>query len=184
MGLDACVYCDCVEKGRLIKSHPYPDLLYIENDGFPCIDTSELEKDTAHEDWLSSYPCQHEECILIHRRIGNIGFISLVQESIEMFSKDPQVDFPIICNRVIYSGIHCGDFLIPKDVRKLDSELDRLSQNNLQWHIPQWFNHLPEVLYWKLINKKEVKKKVLSEFLCTMKELTMAALSINKPISF
>jgi hypothetical protein len=33
MGLDAIVFCNCVEKGKLKKQHPYPDLLYIAADG-------------------------------------------------------------------------------------------------------------------------------------------------------
>ncbi len=32
MGLDASVYCDCVETGRLHTPHPLPHLLFIADD--------------------------------------------------------------------------------------------------------------------------------------------------------
>ena len=37
MGLDAVVFCDCVEKNRLKSPHPYPGLLYISPNGSPEI---------------------------------------------------------------------------------------------------------------------------------------------------
>jgi hypothetical protein len=35
MGLDAVVFCDCVETNRLKVPHPFPKLLYVESHGSP-----------------------------------------------------------------------------------------------------------------------------------------------------
>lgn len=49
MGLDALVYCDCVEKGRLRIPHPFPKLLYTEENGSPEIKSKDPKKIAAHE---------------------------------------------------------------------------------------------------------------------------------------
>ena len=68
MGLDATVFCNCVEKGRLEVPHPFPERLYIDEDGRPEIRVDDLpyqsvlSLDEAHYAWLQSPPCKHQAC--------------------------------------------------------------------------------------------------------------------------
>lgn len=43
MGLDACVYCDCVERGKLQTLHPYPELLFVTESGRPEVNSDDEE---------------------------------------------------------------------------------------------------------------------------------------------
>jgi len=63
MGLDAVVFCDCVEKGRLMVQHPYPRLLYIARNGSPEIRSKDPGKVDEHDKWmdLRHAPCYWEK---------------------------------------------------------------------------------------------------------------------------
>jgi hypothetical protein len=52
MGLDAVVFCDCVEKDRLKSPHPFPRLLYISPNGSPEIHSRSQAKIEQHYDWM------------------------------------------------------------------------------------------------------------------------------------
>lgn len=54
MGLDAVVFCDCVETKRLEVPHPFPNLLCVESNGSPEI-TSEnpMKLISTMTGWLS-----------------------------------------------------------------------------------------------------------------------------------
>lgn len=162
MSLNAVVYCDCVEKGRLTIPHPHPDLLFIDETGSPDIISDDPLDIESHDRWESLRPCQHEHFWLAERWLGNTSLIGSIRELIEKHSSDPAREYPTLWSKVIYDSSHSGDFLISNDVRKLSDEMDRLSRM--------------ENLLTTDTN--------LVEFLRKLQDLIRASLSVNKPISF
>jgi hypothetical protein len=75
MGLDAVVFCDCVEKGCLLVPHPYPRLLYIAGNGSPEIRSKDPAKIHEHDNWMDLPPCKHEGMMLAGCSVGNMMFV-------------------------------------------------------------------------------------------------------------
>src|SRR6266513_2440335 len=73
MGLDAFVYCDCIERGRLLVPHPFPHLLKVGEDGSPFIDSTLPEYYEPHNRWESDRPCPHHDFLLLHQWISNVS---------------------------------------------------------------------------------------------------------------
>lgn len=126
MGLDASVYCNCVGKGRLNTPHPFPDLLYIDEDGRPEIRSDDFEKQLAHDTWQAVSACSYADCILVHHYLGNIARVEHLRRNVEDLSSEPGREYPVVWSRVIYSGTHCGDRLNREQVEVLESEVQRL----------------------------------------------------------
>lgn len=126
MGLDAWVYCDCVDRGRLASPHPFPDLLFIDEDGGPEIRSDDLEMQIAHDRWQAISACCHTDCILVRHYLGNIARVEHLRRNVSDLASDPETDYPVIWSRVIYNGTHCGDRLNREQVEALESEVQRL----------------------------------------------------------
>lgn len=169
MGLDAFVYCDCVEKGRLAISHPLPDLLFIDETGYPNISSDKSRDIALHDAWEAKHPCPHERFRLLKHRLGNVWLVELIREALRQISANPLSDFPTLWSKVIYSETHTGDFLRNQDVLRLSEELVQLN---------------------RALSKKEqyssLKEKMsfLKEFVAKLEELIQASLAVRKPIAF
>jgi hypothetical protein len=163
MGLDAFVYCDCLEKKRLKTPHPFPKLLIILPDGSPDIRSKDPKKQEMHDHWMEKQACRHEQCMLAGEYLGNIGWIDLIWKEIEKISQRSGHQFPVLCDQVIYCGSHTGDYLSLKDVRRLEKEI-------------------------AILRKRDVAKtgptKRLKEFLSKLEKIVKASLKVGKPIAF
>lgn len=62
MSLDACVYCDCLEKGRLKNLLPPATLVKVEVNGFPSLERNGV---TVWDD----VECEHKFGCLVHHPI-------------------------------------------------------------------------------------------------------------------
>lgn len=165
MGLDASVYCNCIETGKAKTLHPFPERLYVSIDGTPDMtDTEKLEDWLLHDEWLLR-ACEHESCELLHHRIGNISTVGFLRAIMQKLWSVPQNVCPIICDKIIYSGSHSGDFLSVEVLTPLKQELE-----------------LVETQDFSILNKKEIE--YLKHFLQQMNELVHAALTMKKPIVF
>jgi len=124
MGLDAYVYCDCFERGRL-RTQPRPEWgVYVHEEGWREPTTHDLEELLAFDAWNFRDACEHEDGVLLHHRLGNIGLIALFRQLL-----NSRVDqLPVIVNKIIYSGIHSNDSLTLDAVERLAVELDPLAQ--------------------------------------------------------
>jgi hypothetical protein len=159
MGLDAFVFCDCFEKGKLREQPPRRELVYVcENGRLDCKsdDPKVLEE---FDFWIQDQACEHEEGILTGYNIGNAGFVSQLWD--ELAHKPSK--FPILLNKVLYSGTHCGDFLEKDDILELKKELSLLSKFQVS---DSEMNSYIKTLYKQMSN------------------LVECALSIGKPIAF
>jgi hypothetical protein len=123
MGLDATVYCDCFEKGRL-KSNPPPGcVLTVNDDGSLLCGSDDLQTQLAFDQWCLSEACEHEFGTLIHRRLGNIALIELIQNEVGKQA----VRFPEIQKRVLYNGTHSGDFIPIEILPAIEQEAEQLA---------------------------------------------------------
>jgi hypothetical protein len=163
MSLNAVVYCDCIEKGRVTIPHPCPDLLFIDETGSPDISSADSRDIAAHDRWESLRPCQHEHFWLVERWLGNTSLIGSIRALMKQYSSDPAREYPVLWSKVIYDGSHSGDFLTSDDVVRLQDEVNLLSRTQ----------GLPTR-----------DTPPLAEFLSKLRELVRASLSVKKPISF
>ena len=119
MGLDACVYCDCFERGRL-RTQPRPEWrVYVGKEGYRRAATDDLYEQMAFDAWDWRTACDHEDGVLLHHYLGNIALVGLFREIL-----NPLADrLPVIVHQVIYSGTHCGDHLPLDAVEQLAPEV-------------------------------------------------------------
>ena len=166
MGLDAVVFCDCVERGRLTVPHPYPRLLYISDNGSPEIRSKDPEEIDEHDKWMGLPPCEHEQMMLDSDHLGNAGHISRLHEILSGFATGRERACPVLLEKVLYSGTHCGDHLSVRDVRRLSSELNQLEKMKP----PRALAHEDELHIASAIG--------------LLRRLVNAALAAHKPIAF
>jgi hypothetical protein len=131
MGLDAAIFCNCVETKKLKVPHPFPRLLYTLKNGQPEIRSKDAAKIAAHDAWMELPPCKHEDMMVDGCSLGNAGGVEVIYEALSSAQKPPRTTFPILLNKVFYSGTHCGDFVTQAQIRKLDVELKQLRKLKL-----------------------------------------------------
>jgi hypothetical protein len=159
MGLDAKVYCNCFEIGRLKQLPPEPALVYVCPDGSLNCRNEDLEVLLEFDEWLRGSACEHKDGVLLHYRIGNIALVGLLREEL----KREATRFPVLLEKVLYNGVHAGDCLSLDIVIRLQSELKGLAG---------------------FAASGERNQAFVGEFKKQMQGLVDAALSIRKPISF
>lgn len=161
MGLDAFVFCDCYEKGRLLEPPPGGVSVRVEPDGSlaPGQGHGTLEPGLAWDEWLEQRACEHRRGILVYHHLGNISLIGLLRAELQRVAGR----FPMLVAKVVYSGAHGGDFLRVEEIPALQKELELLHE-------------------FRCSTRKA--DKFMSEFRAQMSELATTALSSAKPIAF
>ena len=159
MGLDAVVWCDCYENGRL-RELPLPNwrVRVHPDTGERDSECEILEEQMAFDQWNAS-ACEHEFGVFEHQYLGNIASIGHCCRLLSPHA----VRLPILLEKVIYSPTHCGDHLCMDDVRLLESELTALAEI-------QFLNGMDQGLIRRLESQLFV--------------LTKAAITLGKPICF
>jgi len=160
VGLDATVYCDCYEKGRVRRPPPQPDLVYVDVTG-----RVELRYDApgadqrAFCDWLAE-ACEHGPMgELVSHRLGNFALIGFLRE---LLARTPE-RFEVLLTKVLYNGGHAGDQLTPDDVSHVVGEIESLKSTRLT---------------------DEGHEELLRHFERQMSDLVAAAQRVCKPITF
>ena len=158
MGLDASVYCDCFERGTLLKPPPLGCTVVVSADGSLSHQDGE-SGDSAFDEWVWGSACEHEDRRLLHHRIGNIALVAALRQELNRHADQ----FPLLLSKVLYSGTHCGDFLRVAQVKQLRPEIERLNS----------------------VSSGDAKmNSYLKDFANQMAELADASIKIGKPISF
>ena len=129
--MDAVVFCNCVETGRLRVPHPFPRQLYALKNGRPAIRSVDVAKIEKHIAWTELPPCRHEDMMVDGCSLGNAGGVGVIYKVLSRAEQPPKIKFPILLNKVFYSGTHCMDFLTLTQIRKLDVELKQLRKLKL-----------------------------------------------------
>lgn len=159
MGLDAGVYCDCFERGRLKCPPPAGCSLSVDVSGMLLCGSDDLEVQIAFDDWLEHRACEHEHGWFIQHHLGNIGQIARLRHALELAPKR----FPLLLEKVIWSGSHCGDFVPAEEVHLLRPELRSLARFKCED---------PDVA------------EDLKLFRMQMNELIRVAIKLGRPIAF
>jgi hypothetical protein len=156
----ATVYCDCYERGRVHKSPPQPEYVYVEPFG-----QVGFKWDAPNADQFQFYGWLAEACehgpmgALVFHRLGNIALIGFLRERLA----ETHAHFPVLLTKVLYSGTHGGDYLTLDDVSALGAEIKLLKT---------------------IHGRKEGDEEPIREFERKMFELFEAAQRIGKPICF
>jgi hypothetical protein len=159
MGLDACVFCDCFERG-VLRSPPLEEWrVYVERGGFLASATEDLDAQLAFDRWYEDSACVHPSGHLVSERIGNIALVSLLRGELEQEAER----YPMLLNRVLYSGTHCGDCISADEVGGMLPEISALAQL-----------HSPDPRH----------DTFLRDFEGQMRRLVEASLRVRKPLSF
>ena len=106
MGLDAWVCCNCIKEGKA-PTHPFPELLAFDKTGEPVLKSNDdinLKLWLKHDKWHRN-SCPHSG-YLVEKRLGNIALVAYVRGFLE--DNSPH-NFPLLFDRVVYSGTHTGD---------------------------------------------------------------------------
>jgi hypothetical protein len=159
MGLDAVVYCDCFERGRLREPPPPGCHLSVASDGSVLCGSDDLEVQLAFDQWQLLRACAHELGVLMHRRIGNIALVEALGDELRQQAER----FPLLLSKVLQNGTHCGDFIPVGQVDQLRPEVDALT--SLRCARPQ-------------------RIAAVREFAQQMRDLIGCALAVGKPIAF
>lgn len=157
MSLDATVFCDCYEKGRL-RTPPPSVSIFVGLDGSLDPDRGTLEEMLRFDEWRYS-ACEHPHGILLHHRLGNISLIGLLRSELQRETSR----FPVLLGKVVYDGTHGGDCISVELVPELRKEIEALADFKC--------------------STREADTFIL-RFRIQMMELVTASLSIRKPIAF
>ncbi len=142
MGLDASVRCNCIKDG-VSPPHPFPDLLAFDETGEPILESDgeiTLDQWLLHDSWYDN-SCAHSGR-LISKRLGNSAMVASVSRFIEATSA---LDFPILSERVVYSGSHSGDWIAAIDASLLLNEARKLDTITRDPLIHEFANSLIEL---------------------------------------
>jgi hypothetical protein len=125
MGLDASVHCNCIREGSA-PPHPFPELLAFDQTGEPILTGDgdiDLKLWLKHDKWHRD-SCPHSG-YLVEKRLGNIAAVAYVRGFLE--NNSPH-SFPLLLERVVYSGAHTGDCVAASDTPQLLNETRRLQR--------------------------------------------------------
>lgn len=160
MGLDATVYCDCYERGKVQKPPPQPEYVYVEPSGQVSFKWDAPDADQFQfYDWLAE-ACEHGPLgQFVSYRLGNIALIGFLREKL---AETPE-RFPVLLAKVLYNGTHCGDYLTLDEVTAVSREIEVLKT---------------------IHESKQEEEELLREFEHKMFDLVEAAQRLRKPIYF
>ena len=113
----------------------------------------------SFDKWSRRGACSHPSGILVHHYIGNLALVDLLRSELEREA----LRFPILLNKVLYSGSHSGDYLTLDDIAALPVELDKLAL---------------------VVCSTQPNQEYIECFRRQMIELVEAAERVRKPISF
>jgi hypothetical protein len=142
MGLDAWVCCNCIREGKA-PPHPFPELLAFDETGEAILKSQGkigLELWLTHDKWYRN-SCSHSGH-LIDKRIGNIALAAHVRGFLEDNSPN---EFPLLLDRVVYDGVHSGDWIGARDVPQLLRETQKLRSLTSDRAIVEFTNDMMDI---------------------------------------
>jgi len=123
MGVSACVYCNCLEKG-LLASQPKSEWnVFVDSDGSRSTEGLDLEAELEFDQWNES-ACEHESGIYLRRPIGNVSLVGMLRE--QLSANGTGKTFPILVGHVLYNGTHGGDSVPMELMPQLREEVSQL----------------------------------------------------------
>jgi hypothetical protein len=157
MALDAFVYCDCFEKDNLRCNPPGGLNLRVTANGDITCDAPTERDWFAFATWKLERACSHPGMILKHHRLGTSTEIDRLRATLENKERSR---FPILLEKILYSGTHTCDWL-PLDL------LPQLTQELKDLNAPL-----------------TAEGRALQHLKIQLAELIISAQMMNKPICF
>lgn len=157
--VDAVVFCNCFEKGRLREPPPVGCRLTVAADGALLCGSDDLYVQTAFANWLHDRACDHEYGRLLSRPIGDIAEIATLRTILQQVAGR----YSMILSRVVYHGSHNGTFIPPRELPALRAEVMSLADIHCE--------------------DRDMEKR-MRVFESCMSELVECAMFANKPIAF
>lgn len=163
MGLNAHVRCACLKAGKT-NPFPFPGRLRVGRDGEPYLvdagsetATQDLRQLLEFDRWNDDWGCEHHG-FAARARIGDIAYVAHIRSWVSALQKDSGPAFPILLNRVVQNGVHCGDWISNEDSKLLVAEIKAIEPGILD--------------------------ELQREFVETMKRLCEASIANGNPILF
>lgn len=122
MALDAFVFCDCFERDNLRSNPPGGMELRVAPNGDITSDPPDDSAWHAFIAWKLAKACLHQGMILVRHRLGNDTAISGIRSELQ---KDA-LRFPLLLEKVVYSGTHTCDWLPLSTLSRLTEELKQI----------------------------------------------------------
>jgi hypothetical protein len=126
MALDAFVYCDCFERDNLRCDPPRGMTLRVAPNGDLTCDAPDDSSWHAFNAWKLAKACLHHGMILVRHRLGSDAAVDVIRTELQ---KDA-LRFPILLEKVVYSGTHTCDWLPLQSLPRLTEELKHLNADH------------------------------------------------------
>ncbi|MFM9427718.1 hypothetical protein RCH10_004179 [Variovorax sp. GrIS 2.14] len=124
MGVSACVYCNCLEKG-LLTSQPKAEWnVYVDSDGSRSTQAIDLEAELEFDRWNES-ACGHEFGVYARASIGNVSLAGMLRKMLS--AKEIGKIYPVLLGHVLYNGTHGGDSVPMELMPQLQAEVFQLA---------------------------------------------------------
>jgi len=117
-----------------------------------------LDEQKQFDNWLQS-ACEHPGGILLSHRLGNLALVGVIRDTL---ARTPDL-YPILLDRVVYSGSHTGDSLGIDLFEQLSGELDALARAQ---------------------TREPAEAECLRSFGTQVRDLLEAGRRLNRPIVF
>ena len=158
MGLDAQVRCRCIQDG-LANPHPFPERLALDETIEPYLTGSPTLDDwLVHDRWFRE-SCQHGG-YMCEERLGNIDAIAHVRGTLQRLEGESTPRFPVLLGKVVFNGVHTGDYLPVDRSPELLKEVEQASTFRTKFDVCD------------------------QEFFASLKRLCKASLETRNPIVF
>jgi hypothetical protein len=131
-------------------------LLYVGDDGFVEARSDDFAIQAEVYYWREN-ACLHERGVFLMHCIGNMALVRDLRTELARQSNL----FPILLGKVLYNGIHGGDFLTLSEVLDAREELEELRgfesrDPELKSHIESFRNKLSELVECALVLRKPI----------------------------
>ena len=124
MALDAFVYCDCFEKDQLRSSPPSGLELRVGANGEVTCHGATDQQWSIFCSWRHRKACPHVGMILKHHRLGTAKQIDALRDQLE---NKERARFPILINKILYTGTHTCDWVPLNALPELTEELKQMN---------------------------------------------------------
>jgi len=158
MKLDAVVFCNCFEKGRLRAPPPPGCRLVIASDGGLVCDSGDFYVQAAFLHWLYEQACDHPYGRLIHLSLADWEGLTALRRVL----RETPGRGAMLLSRVLRPNIREIEVIAPQELGALRAEI--LALGDLHWH------------------DREIET-LLRVFESRMAELVECAMFANKPIA-
>jgi hypothetical protein len=121
--------------------------LSVGADGSLLCGSDDVKVQLAFDSWQHSQACRHQDGYLVVHYIGNIALVAFLRGELGRWPDR----FPLVLSRVVYNGIHSGDFIPAAEVDQLVPEVEALAQVHCPDPEDEKFMRAFEAQLWNLL---------------------------------